>query len=60
VVLPELALGVRRQRGLGGEVRLVVERERLLLERDADLALVVVFELLEGRTDPPTEGSLEV
>ena len=52
VVLPELALLVRRQRGLRRELGVVVERQRQVLEGDPHLVLVGVLDLLEDRAPP--------
>ena len=41
VHLPELALGLGRQRRFGRRVRVVVERQRELLERDAHVLAVL-------------------
>jgi hypothetical protein len=60
VHLPELALRVGRHRCFGGLHRMLVERKRLIAERDANILTVLVFDFLEGRTDPRAEGSLEV
>src|SRR5262249_53145650 len=60
VHLPELALLVRSEARLGGELRLVVEGQREVAERDADLALVVVLDLLDRWDDARAERALEV
>jgi len=60
VHLPEFALTVRRLAGgmSGGCLR--VHAEWQVLEHDLHLVGVRLPDLLEGRTDPRTEGSLEV
>ena len=60
VELPELALLVRGQGRLGGGHGVLMEGERLVLPGEADLALVLVADLLERRLDTPAEGALEV
>ena len=51
-----------RERGLGRERRVLVERKRVVLEDDANLARILggVEDLLQRRVDPAAEGALEV
>ena len=60
VHLPELPLLVGGQRRLGRQVGLVVERQRELLEGDAQLPLVVGLELPHRRHRAAAERALEV
>src|SRR5690606_38875316 len=60
VVLPELALLVCRQRGLTSEGSVLVEVERELRERDADVVRIGLEDLVDRRVDLGTEGALEV
>src|SRR5690606_13899070 len=60
VVLPELALLVCRHRGLPSEGSVLVEVERELRERDADVVRIGLEDLVDRRVDLGTEGALEV
>ncbi len=58
--LPELALLVRGGSSLRGGSGVFVYRKGQILPDNANVAFVDFFDLLEGRTDPRAEGSLEV
>jgi hypothetical protein len=60
VHLPELALGIGRHRRLGSLHGVLMERQRLVTEPDANILTVLVFDFLESRTDPRAERSLEI
>src|SRR5207244_6252040 len=60
VILPEFALIIRRQRGNRGQRRILMKVEGKVLPDNAYVVAVCLSDLLEGRTDPPAEGSLEV
>jgi hypothetical protein len=59
VHLPELALLPGGERGLGGEGGVLVERQGVVLEDDADLAAVGLLDLLQRRADAGAERALE-
>src|SRR5881396_1319948 len=60
VILPEFALIIRCQRGNRGQRGILMKVEGKVLPDDAYVVAVCLADLLEGRTDPPAEGSLEV
>jgi hypothetical protein len=60
VHLPELALGARGQGGLGGQRRLVVEGQGVVLEVDANLIRVLLEQAVQGGHDPAAVRALEL
>ena len=60
VVFPELALLVGAERGLGRRLGFGVIGKRIVAIDEPDLVAVRLLDLLEGRTDPRAERSLEV
>ena len=60
VHLPELALRLGRQRGLGGQRRVGVERQRVVAEEEPDLVRVLLLDLVHRRNHAAAERTLEV
>src|SRR5207247_7995863 len=60
VILPELPLLEGGDRGHRRRHRVLMEIKRIVLEDDPHRVAVSLVYALEGRTDPPTEGSLEI
>ncbi len=60
VILPEFSLVLRRERSQRRQRRILMKVEWEVFPNDANVVAVSLANLLEGRTDPPAERSLEV